>query len=127
MKYLTKIDLPFRFLVFTNKPDLFKEFEEKLYGKLSVSDYVPRNKLLRILGGMDFLLNFDNNTTRNSPSKLIDYAIVNRPVLNIKQSLNEDDLVAFLKGDYRNQMQLPNIEKYHIGNVAKLFLGLIIN
>lgn len=125
--YLTELDLPFKFLVFTAKPNLLNEFRDKLKDKLFVYDYIPREELLVVLKKMDFLVNFDNNTTRNSPSKLIDYAIVNRPVLNIKQDFSPEDLLAFIKGDYRNQMELPDIEKYHIRNVSMRFLELIIN
>lgn len=127
MHYLTKLYLPFKFLLFTNRPDLFADFEEKLKGKLYISSYIPRNELLTVLKGTDFLINFDNNTTFNSPSKLIDYAIVNRPVLNIKRNFNENDLLAFLNGDYKKQMSLPDIERYHIKNVADLFLDLFEN
>ena len=63
---------------------------------------------------MDFLINFDNNTGRNLPSKLIDYSITNRPVLNITQEFSSEYLIAFLKGDYGKRMILPDIEQYHI-------------
>jgi hypothetical protein len=127
MIYLAKLDLPFRFVVFTNKPDLLNEFKDKLKGKLLVSDYIPREELMVVLQKMDFLVNFDNNTTRNSPSKLIDYAITGRPVLNIKQDFSAEDILSFLRGDYSNQMILPDIAEYHIRNVAKLFLDLPVN
>ena len=74
---------------------------------------------------MDFLINFDNNTTLNIPSKLIDYAILNRPVLNIDKSFTNEDLLAFLKRDYTKRMHLPDPEQYHIKSVAKLFLDLL--
>ena len=127
MKCLVDIDQPFRFLIFTNKPGLFDEYRITLKEKLSVSEYIPRNELMIVLGGMDFLINFDNNTTRNSPSKLIDYAIVNRPVLNVRQDFDKNDLLAFLNGDYRKQLLLPDIQQYHIRNIARLFLELKIS
>jgi len=74
---------------------------------------------------MDFLINFDNNTELNSPSKLIDYAIAQRPVLNITKDFNGEDLKAFLRGDYSNQMLLPDINQYHIRNISHLFLDLL--
>jgi len=114
-------------MVFTNKPDLLSTYKDELKEKLIISDYIPRSKLLKILTKMDFLINFDNNTTLNSPSKLIDYAIVNRPVLNIDRNFNGKELLEFLDGDYRNRMHLPNPEQYHIKNVTQLFLNLLLS
>lgn len=124
MHFLIELDLPFKFIVYTNKPELLKEYSLKLNEKLLVLNYIPRSELMKVLTKMDFLINFDNNTTLNSPSKLIDYAIANRPVLNIDQNFNGEDLVAFLKGDYSSRMQLPNPENYHIRNISGLFLSL---
>jgi hypothetical protein len=73
---------------------------------------------------MHFLINFDNNTSLNSPSKLIDYAIANRPVLNITRNFNGEDIEAFLKGDYRKQMLLPPAASFNISTISKLFLDL---
>jgi hypothetical protein len=125
MLYLMNLDFPYKFLVFTNKPDFLNEYKVILNEKLIISDYIPRNELMKILTKMDFLINFDNNTPLNSPSKLIDYAIANCPVLNIGQHFNGEDLLAFLKRDYRKRMLLPDPEQYHIKNVSKLFLDLI--
>jgi len=71
------------------------------------------------------LINFDNNTTLNVPSKLIDYALTNRPVLNIDKDFQESDLMAFLDGNYSKRMPLPDPEQYHIKNVTKQFLDLL--
>jgi glycosyltransferase involved in cell wall biosynthesis len=125
MKFLRQIDLPFRFLVFTNRPDLLNGYEEKLKGKLFLSGYIPRSELMKVLKKMDFLINFDNNTTLNSPSKLIDYAIADRPVLNISQNFKEEELMAFLARDYKSRMILPDPEQFHIKNISRLFLDLI--
>lgn len=125
MQFLTKLDLSFKFLIFTNSPEMLDEFKIPLKEKLLVSDYIPRNDLLKILSGMDFLINFDNNTTLNSPSKLIDYAIANRPVLNIQREFDGQDLLAFLKRDYSNRMKLPDVKQFHIVNISNQFLELL--
>ncbi len=124
MKFLIKTDLPFRFYVFTNQPDILEGYTKDLEGKLFISIYIKRQELLKRLSKMDFLINFDNHTTINVPSKLIDYAIINRPVLNIDRSFNYEDLLAFLKGDYRKRMILPDPEQYHIKNVSQKFIDL---
>jgi hypothetical protein len=125
MHYLMNLDLPFRFQVYTNKPDLLNEYKAALNEKLILSEYIPRSELMKVLAKMDFLINFDNNTSLNSPSKLIDYAIAKRPVLNINKNFNGEELLAFLRRDYRNRMLLPDIGQYHIKNITRLFLDLL--
>ena len=126
MNYLLDIDIPFRFLVYTNCPEFINEFKAKLNEKLIVSEYIPRTELLKILATADFLINFDNNTTLNSPSKLIDYTILNLPVLNITQNFNGKEILAFLNRDYTNRMLLPDPEYYHIKNISMRFLDLLM-
>jgi hypothetical protein len=125
MRLLVKSDIPFKFHIFTNQPEIISEYQEALDGKLHISGYIEREKLLKVLSGMDFLINFDNNTPLNVPSKLIDYAITNRPVLNIDKDFNEADLMTFMDGDYTKRMPLPDPEQYHIKNVTKRFLELL--
>jgi hypothetical protein len=77
----------------------------------------------------DFLINMMNGTKVQMPSKLIDYFIVDRPVLNI-----EDDglyggerlvLTQFLARDYRSKFEFKNMEAYRISNVCKGFVELL--
>jgi len=124
LQYLADCERPFKFHVFTNQPEILEPYREALEGKLIVSGYIIREDLLKVLSEMDFLVNFDNNTSLNIPSKLIDYIITNRPVLNIDNRFDGRDLLAFLDGDYTNRMKLPDPEQYHIGHVAKQFLDL---
>ena len=125
LDFLLNLDLRFKFLMFTKNHNLVREYFLMLDGKLIISGYVPRDELIKILSGMDFLINFDNNTSLNSPSKLIDYALANRPVLNIKKKFSGDDLLDFIKGDYSKQMMLPDPKKYHISNISRKFLSLM--
>jgi hypothetical protein len=125
MRALVSCKVPFKFHVFTNQPEIIREYQEALNGKLNISGYIEREKLLEILSAMDFLINFDNNTTLNVPSKLIDYALTSRPVLNIGRDFSEPDLMAFLDGDYSKRMPLPDPKQYHIRNVTQRFLDLI--
>jgi glycosyltransferase involved in cell wall biosynthesis len=126
LQLLIKTDLPFKFYVFTDDPGLLNGYIKDLEGKLIVSGYIPRPELMKKLSEMDFLINFDNNTQLNVPSKLIDYAITGRPVFNISQNFNEDGLLEFLKGNYEKRMPLPDPQQYHIKNISKLFLDLLI-
>ena len=125
LQFLVKCEQAFKFHVFTNQPEILEPYRKALDGKLAVSGYIKREELLKVLSDMDFLINFDNNTSLNVPSKLIDYAITNKPVLNIDKHFTMDDIQAFLNRDYSKRMQLPDPEQYHIGRVAKHFLDLI--
>lgn len=125
LRFLSTIDIPFKFLVYTNSLDMLNGFKEQLKDKLVIKGYIPRSELMSVLEEMDFLVNFDNNTLLNSPSKLIDYAIVNRPVLNVSRDFNEQNVLSFLQGDYSHSMPLPNPEQFHISNVSKQFIDLL--
>lgn len=125
LDYLCTINEDFRFIIYTKKIDLIKSYEKKLNEKLEIRDYVSRNDLLPILASMDFLVNFDNNTSLHSPSKLIDYAITRRPILNITSKLDISVISAFLDRDYSKAYVIDDLEQYNISNVAGKFLELV--
>ena len=75
-----------------------------------MSDYIPREVLLKKLTTMDFLVNFDNNSGIAVPSKLIDYVIIDRPVLNIKREPDTENIDRFIMGDYSGRMTLPDVD-----------------
>ena len=124
MEYLVKSDRDFEFVVFTGQADLIDPFIKKLGKKLVVHSLIGRKELLKILSQMDFLINLDNNIPFQLPSKLIDYAISNRPVLNIR---DRNDLVLvdqFMDGDYSGKMNLKDPDYFDIESVTKKFLAL---
>jgi hypothetical protein len=125
LQSLLKIEKLFKFHVYSSQPDILNEYKEALKGKLFIYEYIPRDQLLDVLSGMDFLINFDNSTSLNVPSKLIDYALTNRPVLNIDKHFNIGDLLAFFNKNYSKCMHLPDPEQYHIRHVSQLFLDLL--
>lgn len=127
MLFLTTVDHPFRFHIYTNRFEIVEKYKTRLKDKLVISGYIPRNELMNIFSGMDFLINFDNNSDRNSPSKLIDYAITGRPVLNIKKEFSAGEVLSFIRGDYSRRMLLPDTSDYHIGKISRMFLELAEN
>lgn len=125
LDHILKIEKNFKFIIFTKTPELIDPYKSLLNGKMEVRNYLPRIQLLEYLVKMDFLINFDNNTGIQLPSKLIDYALVNRPILNIKAPLNVAMIDEFFKGDYSNKLDIPNIDQYNIENVACQFANLL--
>ncbi len=118
----------FRFIIYTSQRTLFGKYVELLANKLEIRDYIPRDNLIIEMGKVDFLVNVDSildNTTNVEaiPSKLIDYSIAGRPILNISMNNFESDKVmAFLAGDY-SQARKIDISKYDIEVVSNLFLS----
>jgi hypothetical protein len=119
-----ELDKPFEFHVYTTTPQFVIPFIKN--SKIILKEIVPREKLLFELSKMNFVVNFENVGNTQTPSKLIDYLIVDKPVLSIKYGrLNVAVVAAFLKNDYTSQMVLPDKNNYRIENVAAKFVALI--
>ncbi|MDH5828697.1 glycosyltransferase [Sphingobacterium faecium] len=125
LNYLTNLSQPFKFIVYTKSEMFFKEFEESLKGKMEMKGYIPREELLGELSNMDFLINVKNDFATQSPSKLIDYYLSQRPILDIGSLFMEQiEFDQFLDGDYTNQVTVPDISAFDIKNVANGFVNL---
>ncbi|MGN6802242.1 MAG: hypothetical protein ACTHJN_10065 [Ginsengibacter sp.] len=126
LEYLSSLKIDFKFLVFTKSNVLLESYKCDLGNKLEVSDYIPREDLLKIMVKADFLVNIENESTLQSPSKLIDYALTGRPILSINsKELDKKKIDKFLQRNYEGQLHIENIEQYKIENVASKFLSLI--
>jgi len=128
MNYLCSINTDFRFLVYTQTPDLIIQFKEKLGIKLEIRPYLPREEILVVMNKMDFLINIGYDPALQSPSKLIDYHLSGRPVLSFNSEFNESNqkhFQEFMRKDYQNQLILDNIQKFNIRNVARQFTDLV--
>lgn len=125
LEFLEQSGKKFKFVIYTKNKEFLSSYVIRLNGMLEVRDYVPREDLLRILSGMDFLVNFENRGGQQKPSKLIDYALTGRPILSIPfDGLDHDTVREFLCGNYENTLVVDDLQKYNIENVAKLFLEL---
>jgi len=126
--YLLSTNNDFKFIIYTREHSFFNKYSSLLGNKLIVRDYIPRQDLLLELSRADFLINIVNHGTVQSPSKLIDYSLSQRPILNISTDFSEHDtLEEFLKGDYHNKYVCEDIEQFDIKNVAKQFLDIYHN
>ena len=104
---------------------MLQEHKKRLGDNIEIRDYIPRLNLLKELSTVDFLLNIENGTNVQTPSKLIDYALTKRPILSIDcNNIDTEKFYQFLNRDYSQQYIVNDIEKYNIKNVAKQFLNL---
>ena len=125
LDYLCTLEMDFKFIVYTTKQHLVNPYKAALGDRLEVHSYIPRLELLEKLSGMDFLINIGNVSKNQIPSKLIDYGLTKRPILNIDPQVFDSSLVdEFLKRDYSRQYIVDNIEQYNIVAVAQQFLDL---
>ena len=125
LDYLVKQQKPFKFIIYTKNKGMIEPFLDKADGKIEIRDYIPRKELLYKLSTMDFLVNFENDTQLQMPSKLIDYYLAGRPVLNVPSGkINRSDVDQFLDGNYQAKVQFNDVDRYRIGNVCRQFLEL---
>lgn len=123
---LKKLNRPFRLHVFSNSA--FEVLSQEVSGyenQIVFHQAIPREELLVELSQMDFLVNLDNGTHLNTPSKLIDYALTGRPILNIHPEKPDEELIRhFLTGEYNQALKVDDLDRYNIKNVAAQFLEL---
>jgi hypothetical protein len=128
IQFLVKSPYDFKFLIFSPQKYLILPYLEAAKGRIELRDFVPRTALLKILRTMDFLINISYDVRVQSPSKLIDYYLVGRPVLSLHSNeVNEVALHEFFEGNYANQFQFVEYEKFRIQNVCSRFLSLLDN
>lgn len=125
LSYLTQLESEFKFIIFTNNEKFYLTFKELLKHKLEIRQYIPRELLIPELSRMDFLINFRNQSTVQSPSKLIDYLLTKRPILNISKDFSEIVYFKeFLAGNYANQNEVIDVNQFDINNITDKFLDL---
>lgn len=125
LDFLCEVEIDFVFVLFTKSKNLVNPYKKVLKEKLVIKDYIPRLELLFELSKMDFLVNFEYDPKVQSPSKLIDYALTTRPILNITNSnFNKETIRHFLTKDYSGSFVVENLENYNIKNVTRRFLNL---
>lgn len=92
--------------------------------RVKVSYGVPHNDLIYKLSEMDFLINIENVSNTQMPSKLIDYGMTNRPIFSCKEStFSTKKMERFLSRDYTDSYKV-DIANYNIEKIAQQFLEL---
>lgn len=125
LEFLVTQHRDFKFIIYTRKASPVLPYMDKADGRIEVREYIPRKELLNKLSDMDFLVNLENDTSSQAPSKLIDYYLTGRPVLSVSSSGLDTDIVSqFLEGNYSKQYQFKDMDRYRIENVCDQFLEL---
>ena len=111
---------------------IYSRTAETLLGEVAKKDkriilhgFRPRVDVLMELSRMDFLLNIRNEGEKQTPSKLIDYHLVGRPILDIPSYDFDQSLVErFLDGDFSGAYRIDDPSQFHIENVVRKFAAL---
>ena len=126
--YLENSDTEYEFHLFMRSRDavfdaLMKKYE-KLPSKMRISYNVPHDELIYELSKMHFLVNIENLSNTQMPSKLIDYGMAGRPIYSCNEnSFEEIKIKQFMNGDYKESYNV-DLKKYDIRNIAKQFIDL---
>jgi hypothetical protein len=114
----------FEFHIFTTSPQFVQPFAER-DKRIVLHQPVKREELLYHFSSYQFVVNFANAGTSQTPSKLIDYVIIDKPILEIQTGrLDMLAINEFLMGEYDKQHYVENPRQYRIENVVVEFLSL---
>lgn len=126
LNFLTTLAIDYKFIVYTKNTDFFHAFKEKLGDKLVILNYIRREDLLVELSKMDFLVNFKNESSIQMPSKLIDYYMSNRPILEVSNTMSAAEKTATIEYlDYKFPDFNYDLSPFDIRNIANKFINLL--
>jgi len=129
LDFLSGLQRDFRFIVYTNQTQWYEKYKLLLNDRLELRKYIDRKDLIFEMSKVDFLINVDTVLDGGLnfeavPSKLIDYALSCRPILNIySNKLDVEKVNAFLNGDYSGR-RIIDLNKYNIKVVSDQFIQL---
>jgi len=126
-EFLLKIRVNFKFIIYTDHSNLIAKYLPQLKDKVEIRPTIFRKQMIEEIKNMDFLVNIENiNLPGQIPSKLIDYAISNRPILSINTSaFKPENVIDFLNGNYQTRLVVDNLGDYRIEEVTSKFIDLI--
>lgn len=125
LEYLVSLEQDFKFYIYTRMSGIIEPYLKRSRGRIIVHGFIPREELLKILSTMDFLVNINNITNQQVPSKLIDYYFTRRPVLTLETGKIAPPIIdQFLDGDYQAKHVFENMDKFRIEQVTSQFLKL---
>lgn len=125
LDYLSQISIDFRFIIYTSNDQLIGEYRKILKEKLVIHNSIVRVDLLTHMSKVDFLVNIENNSDNQTPSKLIDYSLSGRPILSLSmKNIDKEKILRFLNGIYLDELKVQDIERYNIVNVVDRFMEI---
>jgi len=129
-KYLASIEQKFEFHLFMRERDSIIDEMISKYPSLDGKIYVkslPHDELIYELSRMHFLVNIENLSNTQMPSKLIDYGMAGRPILSCNEkTFSKEILDNFMAGNYDGQYKI-DVKQYDIRHIASEFLQLYEN
>jgi len=129
--YISGLSIDFHFIIYSNQTNYFDRYKEMLGDKIEIRDYIDRLSLIYEMSKADFLVNVDTvydtmNNIEAIPSKLIDYALSGRPILNISSAEPDHaNIKMFMEGNYSGRRHI-DIDNYDIRSVVDKFLMLYL-
>lgn len=133
MDFLLKLHgdgIDFIFIVYTqinnfNNMKLLNKYKNILGDKLIINHVIPRDEVIYELSKMDFLINLENISSSQVPSKLVDYSLTKRPIYSFSQEdFSEVIFRQFMNRNYSNKYEI-NIDNYNIENICRQFIELM--
>lgn len=125
LTYLCALTDDYEFRIYTTTPDIVLPFVQSSRGRIKIMPVIPRSELLFEMSKANFVVNFENAGSKQTPSKLIDFIIIEKPILSIKTgALNTTAVDEFLAGNYKQQLTVDEPAQYRIENVCDKFLSL---
>lgn len=124
MDYLLKFERPYKFIMMMSTP-LEERYVKESNGQIEYIVGKGRKEVVWECSKADFLINVTNPSTVQTPSKLIDYGIANRPILDISTDFSDPaTFLQFYKGNYDGKHVISSLDDYKIENVARQFVEL---
>lgn len=124
MDYLLKFNKPFKFILMM-RTSLEEKYIKDSNGQIEYITGKGRKEVIWECSKADFLINITNPSTVQTPSKLIDYGIAGRPILDVENEFSDPTMfLKFYEGDYSGEHKINSLDSYRIENVACQFLDL---
>lgn len=126
--YLNECKLDYEFHIFMRYEDALVEGLLNKYPNVKKHVFLkyalPHDDLLYELSKMHFLVNIENISNTQLPSKLIDYGISGRPIFSCKKDTFEGaKLDRFMHGGFEGALEI-DVRKFDIEVLVKEFLAL---
>lgn len=127
LNFLATLNQNFKFVIFSNNFTFYEPFKLLLKEKLELKPYIPRDRLIYELSKMDFLINLKNPNTVQLPSKIIDYLLTKRPIIEVSLNFPYSEMLVFMEfinRNYEQRLKGFDLTEFDIKNVAQKFIEL---